>query len=64
MVMLGAPASTASAGSGYLEPVEMQKALQGVKDASLTNFGGVMLWDGSQAVANGNYHQMVKQALA
>ena len=63
MFMVGAPASSASAGSGYLESADMQKALSGVKSAGLSNFGGVMLWDGSQAIANGNYQQMVKQAL-
>ena len=63
MFMVGAPASPPSAGSGYVEPAAMQQALDQVKSAGLSNFGGVMLWDGSQAIGNDNYQQMIKQAL-
>ena len=33
---------------------------QGLK---LPNFGGVMMWDGSEAVLNGNYQDGVKNVL-
>ena len=41
----------------------MEKALGGAKGAGVPNFGGAMLWDGSEAVVNGGYESGVKGAL-
>ncbi|KAG1882532.1 glycoside hydrolase superfamily [Suillus subluteus] len=50
-VYIGAPASTSAAGSGYQTM------------AQYSSFGGVMLWDASQAYANSRYDVSVKDAL-
>ena len=34
-----------------------------VASLGLSNLGGWALWDGSEAVANGEYQRIVKQAL-
>ena len=67
MLYIGAPGCAACAGSGYQEPVAMQSALNKVKSAGLKNLGGVMLWDGPEAVVNiaggKDYTAVVKSAL-
>ncbi|KAI0094559.1 glycoside hydrolase family 18 protein [Irpex rosettiformis] len=62
-IYLGAPASSTAAGTGYQEigtlssiAVKMRKAFP--------SFGGVMLWDASQAYANGRYDLGIKNALS
>ena len=65
---IGAPACEACAGKGYLEPANMTSVIKSAMGAALTNFGGVMLWDGSEAKNNtgsqGDYLQVVKSALS
>lgn len=64
---VGAPACTACAGSGYLGPDAVAAALKSATAANAPNMGGVMLWDGSEGMANAaggkNYNQVVKAAL-
>ncbi|KAL9000975.1 MAG: hypothetical protein Q9169_000459 [Polycauliona sp. 2 TL-2023] len=49
---VGAPGCAACAGSGYLGAEEMRGAIEGAMAAGLSNFGGVMLWDGPEGKAN------------
>lgn len=67
MLYIGAPGCTACAGSGYLDPTAMASAIDTAKAANLKNLGGVMLWDGPEAIENtagGNdYTEVVKSAL-
>lgn len=51
-VFIGFPGCQRCAGSGYLNPSDLKSTLEDAKGANLTNFGGVMLWDGPQAMAN------------
>lgn len=64
---VGAPACPDCAGAGYLDPGAMASAISGIKSSGLSNLGGVMLWDGSEAMANtnggGDYTTVVKGAL-
>ena len=55
-------------GSGYADPSTLTAALQGAMQLDLPNFGGVMIWDGSEAHANidsagQTYVQVAKAAL-
>ena len=65
---IGAPACEACAGKGYLEPANMTSVIKSAMAAGISNFGGVMLWDGSEAKnntgADGDYLQVVKSALS
>ena len=65
---VGAPACAGCAGAGYLEPASMTSIVQKAKAAGISNFGGIMLWDGSEAVANvqdgKDYTAAMKNALA
>ncbi|KAM0797505.1 CHIT30 chitinase [Usnea florida] len=65
---IGAPACEACAGKGYLDPANMTSVIKSAMGAGLNNFGGVMLWDGSEAKNNtgsqGDYLQVVKSALS
>ncbi|KAK8220995.1 glycoside hydrolase superfamily [Phyllosticta capitalensis] len=49
-VLLGIPASSTAAGSGYLQPTALAPVLSYVKNFS--SMGGVMMWDASQALSN------------
>lgn len=64
---IGAPACLACAGKGYLDPANMTSVIKSAMTAGVSNFGGVMLWDGSEAKNNtgaeGDYLQVVKSAL-
>ena len=64
---IGAPACEECAGKGYLEPADMTSVIQSAMKAGVANFGGVMLWDGSEAMNNtgagGDYLKVVKSAL-
>ena len=62
-LFIGAPGCPACAGSGYEAPGAMESVIQSAKSAGVANFGGVMLWDGAEAVVNGNYQQAMKSAL-
>ncbi|KAI4085913.1 MAG: hypothetical protein LQ344_008027 [Seirophora lacunosa] len=66
---IGAPGCSACAGSGYLGAAQMAGVLQRAKAAGLSNLGGVMLWDGSEGMANReaggkSYLSVVKAAVA
>lgn len=57
---LGAPGTTGNV--GYVSPANLSTMAVQMRQ-SYPSFGGVMLWDASQAYVNGNYTQNVKQAL-
>ncbi|KAF2466203.1 glycoside hydrolase family 18 protein [Lindgomyces ingoldianus] len=59
-VLLGVPANT-GAGRGYLTPSQLQPVIQ--YSAKYSSFGGVMMWDASQAWTNGNFVADVKNSL-
>ncbi|KAG6329348.1 hypothetical protein ID866_9742 [Astraeus odoratus] len=61
-VYIGAPASSTAAGSGYVSASTLATIIQQTQ-AQYSSFGGVMLWDASQAYANGRYDLAVKAAL-
>ena len=52
-----------AAGSGYLAASDMQAVVEQAKAVGIPNFGGVMLWDGSEAYENGHYEEAMKSAL-
>ncbi|KAF7312135.1 Glycoside hydrolase [Mycena indigotica] len=60
-VFIGAPASS-SAGSGYANAATLG-ALAVSTRAKYSSFGGVMLWDASQAYANGRFDRAVKNII-
>ena len=64
---IGAPACEECAGKGYLDPANMTNVIKSAMKAGISNFGGVMLWDGSEAKNNtgtdGDYLKVVKSAL-
>ncbi|KAG5733063.1 Chitinase 1 [Termitomyces sp. T112] len=61
-IYIGAPASPSAAGSGY-QHIDTMKNISVSMRKSFPSFGGVMLWDVSQAYANGRYDLAVKNAL-
>jgi chitinase len=61
-VYIGAPASSTAAGSGYVSPSTFTPIIQQTM-AEYSSFGGVMLWDASQAYENDRYDISVKDAL-
>ncbi|OJA13755.1 hypothetical protein AZE42_01538 [Rhizopogon vesiculosus] len=61
-VYIGAPASSSAAGSGYVTPSTITTIIQQTM-AQYSSFGGVMLWDASQAYANSRYDISIKDAL-
>ena len=60
-VFLGVPANTGAAGSGYLDATALQPVIDYSK--SFSSFGGVMMWDASQAYANEGFLSAVKTAV-
>ena len=66
---VGGPACETCGPHGFLEPTAVAPAIQAVHSAGLKNFGGMMLWDGSEGRLNTNgtggktYLQVVKAAL-
>lgn len=61
-VYIGAPASSSAAGSGYVDASTFATIIQQTQ-SQYSSFGGVMLWDASQAYANSRYDKAVKNAL-
>lgn len=62
-IYIGAPGSATAAGQGYVSPeVLIQYAL--VAQTNYSTFGGVMLWDASDAYSNDRYDKKIKDALA
>ncbi|KAF8649744.1 hypothetical protein AX16_005514 [Volvariella volvacea WC 439] len=62
-VYIGAPASPSAAGSGYV-PISNLSSIAVQMRNSFPSFGGVMLWDASQAYVNGRYDRAIKNALS
>ncbi|KAJ7668758.1 glycoside hydrolase [Mycena polygramma] len=62
-IFIGAPASTTAAGSGYVPATTLGKIASETR-AQYSSFGGVMLWDASQAYANGRFDTAIKGAIA
>lgn len=60
-IYIGASASP-SAGDDYVDPGTLSAIIQETM-AQYSSFGGVMLWDVSQAYANNRYDESVKDAL-
>ncbi|KAK7032983.1 carbohydrate-binding module family 5 protein [Favolaschia claudopus] len=61
-IFVGAPAS-ASAGSGFASAATLGQIASATR-AQYSSFGGIMLWDASQAYANGRFDQQVKNLIA
>ncbi|KAJ3556869.1 hypothetical protein NM688_g1787 [Phlebia brevispora] len=61
-IYIGAPASSTAAGSGY-QAISTLSEIATTMRKSFPSFGGVMLWDASQAYANSRYDLAIKNAL-
>ncbi|EPT01410.1 hypothetical protein FOMPIDRAFT_96173 [Fomitopsis schrenkii] len=61
-VYIGAPASSTAAGSGYVDAATLGAIVQATQQ-NYSSFGGVMLWDASQAYANNRYDKAIKSYL-
>ncbi|KAI9066698.1 carbohydrate-binding module family 5 protein [Trametes sanguinea] len=61
-VYVGAPASSTAAGSGYVDAATLANILTTTRNR-FPSFGGVMMWDASQAYVNGRYDLAAKNAL-
>ncbi|TEB39358.1 class III chitinase [Coprinellus micaceus] len=61
-VYIGAPASSSAAGSGYVD-INTLNSIATQMRKSFPSFGGVMMWDASQAYANNRFDKAVKNAL-
>ncbi|THH04004.1 hypothetical protein EW145_g5839 [Phellinidium pouzarii] len=62
-IYIGAPGSATAAGQGYVNTTVLQEyALAAQRD--YTTFGGVMLWDASDAYENNRYDKAIKTALS
>ena len=57
-VFLGVPASSTAAGSGYEAPASLAPIIEYCQ--TFSSFGGVMMWDASQAYANSGFLDAVK----
>ncbi|EAW11919.1 putative class III chitinase [Aspergillus clavatus NRRL 1] len=60
-IFVGAPGSATAAGSGYVPASTLQGIVAYAK--GFASFGGVMVWDASQAVANSGFLDGVRAAL-
>ncbi|KAM5495377.1 Chitinase 2 [Microsporum canis] len=60
-IMIGAPANRGAAGSGYVDANTLANIMNWSKQ--FPSFGGAMMWDASQAWANGGFTSTVKSAL-
>ena len=56
-VYIGAPASSTAAGSGYLAASDLGAIATQMRN-SFPSFGGVMLWDASQAYGASPYYEL------
>ncbi|KAF7320015.1 Glycoside hydrolase family 18 protein [Mycena kentingensis (nom. inval.)] len=61
-VYIGAPASTTAAGSGFVDIATLSSIAVKMRK-SFSSFGGVMLWDASQAFQNNRFDLAIKNAL-
>lgn len=60
-VLIGAPGSESAAGSGYVDATALSKVIEYTQQ--FNSFGGVMVWDVSQAYANDGFLDTIKSAL-
>ncbi|KAJ7293237.1 class III chitinase [Mycena rebaudengoi] len=61
-IYIGAPGAPSAAGSGYVGPDTLASIAVQMR-RSFPSFGGVMLWDASQAYVNGRFDLAIKNAL-
>ncbi|KZS93070.1 class III chitinase [Sistotremastrum niveocremeum HHB9708] len=61
-IFIGAPASSTAAGGGYVDAGTLGGYAKTIRN-SFPSFGGVMLWDASQAYVNGRYDAAIKGSL-
>nr|VWO94999.1 Endochitinase 2 (EC (Chitinase 2) [Ganoderma boninense] len=61
-IFIGAPASSSAAGSGYVDAATLASIASETR-SKYSSFGGIMLWDASQAYANNRFDKAVKAAL-
>ncbi|KAF7773296.1 CAZyme family GH18 [Agaricus bisporus var. burnettii] len=61
-IYIGSPASSTSAGSGFVD-INRLISIARTTRSQFSSFGGVMLWDASQAVANNRFDLAIKNAL-
>ncbi|KAJ3565154.1 hypothetical protein NP233_g7821 [Leucocoprinus birnbaumii] len=61
-IYIGAPASSTAAGSGFVDAATLGNLARTTR-SQFSSFGGVMLWDASQAFANNRYDLAIKNAL-
>ncbi|KAG5729488.1 Chitinase 1 [Termitomyces sp. T112] len=61
-IYIGAPASPTAAGSGYVDAATLGRIAKETR-SKYSSFGGVMLWDASQAYANGRFDKQIKTAM-
>ncbi|KAL5495580.1 CHT2_1 [Sanghuangporus weigelae] len=61
-IYIGAPASSTAAGQGFVSADTLASIATQMRN-SFPSFGGVMLWDASQAVANDRFDVAIKNAL-
>ncbi|KAH9853066.1 class III chitinase [Lenzites betulinus] len=61
-VYVGAPAAALAAGGGYQDAATLANILQTTRNR-FPSFGGVMMWDASQAYENNRYDAAAKSAL-
>ncbi|KIM85514.1 carbohydrate-binding module family 5 protein [Piloderma croceum F 1598] len=61
-IYVGAPASSSAAGSGY-QDISSLSAIAVQMRNNFPSFGGIMLWDASEAYANNRYDQAIKEVL-
>ncbi|KAL0954740.1 hypothetical protein HGRIS_003692 [Hohenbuehelia grisea] len=61
-VYIGAPAAPSAAGSGYVDVNTLANIAKTTR-SQFSSFGGIMLWDASQAFANGRYDAAIKNAI-
>ncbi|KAH9954306.1 glycoside hydrolase superfamily [Russula dissimulans] len=62
-IYLGAPAGPLAARSGYVDVDTLARDALKLREL-YSSFGGVMLWDASQAYANGDFAASIKRSLA
>lgn len=60
-VFLGIPASSTAAGSGYLPAASLQAVVE--YSRKFRHFGGIMMWDASQAMGNPGFLPSVRKML-
>lgn len=60
-VLLGVPADTTAASTGYIPAAKLTEVIQYTK--KFESFGGVMMWDVTQLYANDGYLASVRKAL-